>query len=126
MVYVACPVPDCPSSAQNLRVDTTWPDHIDIAWDAPATDGGAPLTGYLVEQRNVTERVGYHHLVVVDGNTTTFRAADLVEGREYQYRVFAQNEAGSSEAPVELSDAVKACFPFGESAVWGERWLIGL
>jgi len=44
---------DEPEAPRNLLVKDYWTDNITIVWDAPNNDGGSPLTGYLVEKRDV-------------------------------------------------------------------------
>ena len=42
-----------PEPPTNLQVKDYWTDNITIAWDAPRSDGGSRITGYLVEKRDV-------------------------------------------------------------------------
>ena len=93
-----------------------WRDFITIAWDAPESDGGSPLTGYAVECRDSFES-SYRLLATVKPDTTSYTAKDLQEGRDYYLRVFSQNAAGLSEQPVELLPAIKARLPFGKYIV---------
>ena len=46
-------------------------------------------------------------------NQTIFNVANLIEDREYEFRVFAANEAGLS-LPSMGSRSVKVCDPNGE------------
>lgn len=81
-------------------------DHAVITWKAPESDGGAPITGYIIEKK--------------DNNTTKWtkaletktpkceaRIPDLVEGQKYQFRVKAVNKAGPSK-PSQASDTLLA------------------
>ena len=91
-----------------------WRDYINIAWEAPEFDGGSPITGYTVEQRDAFE-VGYKFITSLSADVLTYQATNLTEGHEYYYRVFAQNAAGLCEKAAELSPAVKAQLPFGKN-----------
>lgn len=81
-------------------------DHAIITWKAPESDGGAPITGYIIEKK--------------DNNTTKWtkaletktpkceaRIPDLVEGQKYQFRIKAVNKAGQSK-PSQPSDTLLA------------------
>ena len=64
-----------------------------VSWTAPFTDGGSPLTGYVV-----TPYIGYHPL-----ESTTFNSTDttqvvmgLTNGTTYRFRVQATNALGTS------------------------------
>jgi predicted phage tail protein len=83
---------------------TDWDRHfVELKWTPPTTDGGSPVTGYIIEKRE-------------KGNTRWTKATELRspeckgkvdnldEGLTYEFRVRAVNEAG----PGEPSDASKA------------------
>jgi titin len=81
---------------------TTSPDVVTIRWERPTSDGGSPITGYLVEHR----RTGSPHwvratLTLVSLNELSL--SGLEPGWRYQFRVIAENYLGKSE-PSELSD----------------------
>ena len=63
---------DKPGTPRGLRVTDVWSDYISILWEAPESDGGSPLTGYTIEQRDAYD-VGYKFVASVDPNTTTFQ-----------------------------------------------------
>ena len=46
-------ISDEPSSPRNLRVSEVWTDYITVAWESPETDGGSPITAYIIEKRDV-------------------------------------------------------------------------
>ncbi|XP_050073452.1 titin-like [Anopheles maculipalpis] len=86
-------VPGSPSSA---------PDIVTIRWSRPATDGGSPILGYVVEQR----RTGSPHWVRTCPSLvqqTELSLSGLEPGWRYQFRVMAENIVGRSESS-ELSD----------------------
>ena len=106
-------VTEKPSPPRNLRVVDVYKDFITVAWDAPETDGGAPLTGFTVEKADA-KRKTFTNAGSTDAATLKFKVGKLSEGNEYLIRVFAENAIGQSD-PVTLSDPVTAKLPFGES-----------
>ena len=103
---------DEPGSPRDLRVTEYWTDYISLAWEAPESDGGTPITGYIIEKRDAS-RPSWIKAGTVDANTLTFKAGNLFEGAEYCFRVYAENKAGPCAKPVELSQPCKAKMPFG-------------
>ncbi|PSN33374.1 hypothetical protein C0J52_23697 [Blattella germanica] len=78
------------------------PDFVTIRWDPPPDDGGAPITGYLVEHR----KSGTPHWVrstrdlVLEPELKLF---GLEPGWRYQFRVTAENAADLLSDPGEIS-----------------------
>jgi len=104
-------ISDVPSAPQNVRgveVDATY---ITLAWDSPASDGGSPLTGYVIEKKDV-KRADYVFVANVDATTLQYKATRLFEGCDYLFRVFAENQAGLSQ-PSELEKPITAKMPYG-------------
>ncbi len=87
-------------------------DYITIAWEKPKSDGGSPITGYIVEKRDV-KKSSWVNAGNVDASTMTLKCTRLVEGNEYLFRVYAENAIGQSD-PAETPEPVKARLPFGE------------
>lgn len=54
---------------RNLRAVETTPDSITIAWDAPESDGGTPLLGYVIEKRDA-KRNDYIYIADVEATST--------------------------------------------------------
>ncbi|KAK8746932.1 hypothetical protein OTU49_016903 [Cherax quadricarinatus] len=71
-------------------------DALLLRWDAPHTDGGSPITGYILER---SEGLGemWVRVNLVPIKETEFAVANLVGGREYRFRVSAENAVGISE-----------------------------
>jgi len=78
------------------------PNHADLAWAPPETDGGAPITHYIIEQKekNMGQWVQGKVLTVKEveamGNKIKGKIDGLIEGCEYQFRVRAVNKGGPS------------------------------
>ncbi|KAI8485779.1 Titin-like, partial [Branchiostoma belcheri] len=70
--------------------------HLAIKWDAPETDGGSPITGYIVERKERTAvRWEKAHRGVIE--ELQLRMSDVWDKEEYQCRVIAENIAGKSK-----------------------------
>lgn len=71
-------------------------DYAVIEWQAPESDGGAPIEKYIVEKKdNFSPR--WQKVLETDGPVTKARILDLIEGGQYQFRVTAVNKGGNSE-----------------------------
>ena len=79
-------------------------NRVDLSWAAPSEDGGAPITGYIIEKKE-KGAAKWVKAAEVFGPETEARVMDLIEGQEYQFRVKAVNKAGPS-APSEPSSSV--------------------
>ena len=77
----------------------------DLQWKAPDSDGGSPLTSYIIEMRP-DSRSTWTKAGSVDGATTTFTVPDLKVDTEYHFRVIAVNAEGQS-APLEGKETAK-------------------
>lgn len=80
-------------------------DHVDLEWAPPANDGGAPITGYVIEKKD--KRGKWTKAKEVPAGETSARVDGLEEGEEYQFRIAAVNKAGPGEFS-EPSDRVIA------------------
>ena len=67
----------------------------DVFWNAPASDGGSPLTGYTITPVGPG---GPLTPTVVDASTTGVVIGGLVDGTSYTFDVTADNAVGSSPA----------------------------
>lgn len=81
-------------------------DHADLTWTAPEHDGGAPITGYVIEKKDSLSSK-WQKVQETKGPKCEARVPDLVEGHKYQFRVKALNKAGQSK-PSQPSDTLLA------------------
>ena len=71
-------------------------DFVELAWKRPDSDGGSPITGYVIEKKDKYS-AGWEPCLTVDGDTPNARVPDLIEGLQYEFRVRAINKGGASE-----------------------------
>ena len=86
-----------PSATRGLTV-TPGNGTAELTWDAPAEDGGAPITGYLIEQ----SEDGGLTWTVVEADTastdTSYTVTGLPNGSSLSFRVTALNAAGAGDS----------------------------
>ena len=86
-------VPDAPT---DLTATAVAPTQIDLAWTAPAYDGGAAISGYRIEvSENGATWIDLRRDTGSPG--TTFSHTGLLPGSRRFYRVSAINVAGTGE-----------------------------
>ena len=67
-------VKDKPSEPINVRCVERRKDHVMLAWEKPGSDGGSPITGYVIEKREASrmtwagERITLLHMYMVGFN----------------------------------------------------------
>lgn len=74
---------------------------VDLKWEAPRNDGGAPIEKYIIEKKD-KYKPDWEKAGEVDGKLCEAKIEDLKEYAEYQFRIVAVNKAGPS-APSEPS-----------------------
>lgn len=78
-----------------IRFDEIDATTVTCSWDPPIRDGGAPISGYVVEQRDA-HRPGW--VPVSDSvSRPMFKFDNLIEGDEYVFRAAAVNRYGTGE-----------------------------
>ena len=105
-------LPDRPSSPKNLVVTSASADHVSLQWEPAESDGGSPITGYVIEKRDA-DRNNWIKVSTATSDRTTYKVGKLFEGASYVFRVSAENSVGVSE-PVELVESVTAKLPYCE------------
>jgi titin len=97
-----------------LTVTEYFKNSISISWQAPESDGGAPVTGYHVERR-LTSSNRWLKINKEKVEATEFKDAEVVEDNEYEYRVMAENSVGVG--PPSEPCGAKAVDPWSEFSV---------
>uniref|UniRef100_A0A3B4AQI0 Myomesin-1 n=1 Tax=Periophthalmus magnuspinnatus TaxID=409849 RepID=A0A3B4AQI0_9GOBI len=71
-------------------------DSMVLAWKQPKSIGGADITGYFVDYREVIDGVPgqWHEANIKAVSERAYRVSDLLENRKYQFQVRAANMAG--------------------------------
>uniref|UniRef100_A0A8C9MDP3 Fibronectin type-III domain-containing protein n=1 Tax=Serinus canaria TaxID=9135 RepID=A0A8C9MDP3_SERCA len=82
---------DRPGPCQNLKISYVTKDSCMISWESPVDNGGSEITNYIVEYRQPNQR-GWS--IVASDITKRLVKANLVENREYFFRVCAENKIG--------------------------------
>ena len=120
-MYVRFCVLAVPDSPRNINVTDVTHSSLNITWDAPRSDGGAKIRGYYVEKRTTySSRWSKVNKTMV--KETELSLSDLLEGDEYEFRVYAVNDAGDSE-PSDSSGVILVKDPFGEHSLNISLWL---
>jgi titin len=61
-------------------------DSVELSWQLPEDDGGSPITGYLIEKRDVS-RTMWARVEKTDGSTLKLLVKNLNEGSELFFNV---------------------------------------
>uniref|UniRef100_A0A671TUP3 Titin n=1 Tax=Sparus aurata TaxID=8175 RepID=A0A671TUP3_SPAAU len=94
---VICANPYVPSDPpQQPEVTTITKDSMVVCWERPEHDGGSRINTYIIERRDKTglRWVKCNKRTVTD---LRFKVSGLTPGHEYEFRVFAENNAGLSQ-----------------------------
>ncbi len=111
------PAPSTPSAPQNVQAEPG-DGSIVISWDAPDTDGGAPVTGYRILNLATAQAV------TVDADVRSHTVTALTNGVEYSFQISAINVSGNGQSVIigpfipaaplpvdpDLNDAAQAAF----------------
>lgn len=86
---------DPPGPPGTPKVIEVGGDFVNLSWEKPETDGGAKIQGYWIDKREVGSQT-WQRVNVSICLPTQINISNLIEGRQYEFRVFAQNVAGLS------------------------------
>uniref|UniRef100_A0A8C5R4A9 Titin n=1 Tax=Leptobrachium leishanense TaxID=445787 RepID=A0A8C5R4A9_9ANUR len=98
-----------PGPPKALEVTNIAKDSMTVCWSRPDNDGGSEIIGYIVEKR---DRAGIRWTKCNKRRITDlrFRVVGLAEDHEYEFRVSAENAAGTGDAS-QTTAYFKACDP---------------
>ncbi|PIK33974.1 putative titin [Apostichopus japonicus] len=96
-------VPGQPGRPSVVSIDS---NQATISWTAPHSDGGSPITTYLIEKKDRFS-MRWTQVTKTPTDETEFTIPRLTAGDEYQFRVTAENKAGPGK-PSEPTDTVVA------------------
>lgn len=109
--YIYTDKPDAPGVPEITEVGC---DFVSLTWEKPKHDGGGRIKGYWIDKRehgtDNWSRVNLQPCI-----TNIINIPKLIEDKRYEFRVFAENEAGMSK-PSMNSQAVKIKDPKGKIA----------
>jgi serine/threonine protein kinase len=87
---------DAPDAPGEPNVEEVGGDFVSLTWDKPRSDGGGRITGYIIEKKEASAD-NWTRCNQVPVAANIFNVPNLIEDREYEFRVFAVNEAGESK-----------------------------
>ena len=101
-----------PGTPRHLRVFPHDAQGLDVAWEAPASDGGSLVTGYTVQWKEVDDNwdtaADVTHETV---SATTHIINGLADGVGYSVRLIASNSVGDSPPTSEVSGTPRETTP---------------
>lgn len=78
----------------NFRFDDIRNISVVCTWDAPLDDGGSEIINYILEKKdNTTDEIGWV-TVTSTHKGYNYPVTKLIEGKEYIFRVTAENKFG--------------------------------
>ena len=87
-----------PGAPTGLSATAAGQTAIDLSWTAPAADGGAPVSGYLIEWSTDAGTNWADANANTASAATTYQHSGLTAATTYHYRVSAINSAGTGTA----------------------------
>ena len=95
-----------------ITVTNVTRDSATIEWRKPREVDG--VKRYIIERRD-SQRPHFVRVAILNASTTTYTATNLMDNIEYYFRIFAENDVGTSK-PLEMDFPVKPKVPYGESS----------
>lgn len=104
---------DPPFAPRNLKTTEITANSITLLWEPPEHDGGSPISGYLVEKRDMLMNI-WTQAGKTEKDTHKLTIGNLFEGQSYFFRVAGINQCGRG-IYAETTKPTVAKLPFGKS-----------
>lgn len=93
-------VADPPGAPENLNVDTVNKNGVKLSWQKPRKDGGAPITGYVIEMKKATPTAAVPAAAPAGGPPVTAPVAEgAAPGEEGEASVEGKKPTEGEEVP---------------------------
>lgn len=79
---------------------------IEIKWKPPKDNGGSAITNYTIERQQAGQNL-WTKVGDVSAERTFFRDRNVTHGKKYNYRIYAENPEGVSDA-LETAESIMA------------------
>jgi len=99
-----------PGPPLDVEVSEVTKDSAVVTWKTPESDGGSPITGYVVE-RSLAASARWLRVNKQPVTELKLKVEELVEDNEYIFRVVAENKVGPGQ-PSEPTKPVMARDPW--------------
>ena len=99
-------VPDAPSALMATAANAA----VTLSWTAAASDGGAPITGYMIEHDTDMNFPSPTPVTTTDA-ATSYTVSGLANGTLYYFRVAAVNSMGTGAYYPGMGDAAVSAMP---------------
>ena len=83
---------------------------VSLSWRSPIDEGGAPVSGYVIQRRDTKRDTWLDVATIDDVSTTTMAVSHVIEGESYHFQVMAVNKEGRGD-PVQ-SQMVTVANPY--------------
>lgn len=109
--YLPFPISDTPGPPVNFKFEEIRKNSILCKWDPPLDDGGSEILNYILERKdNSKAELGWITVTSILRGCK-FLVPKLIEGKEYLFRVTAENKYGPGKPCI--TKPVIAKNPFG-------------
>jgi len=107
--------PDAPREPFESKPVTK--DSVELSWQQPESDGGSPITGYVIEKRDSKSYTSrWVRAEQTTDNSTSAILKNLIPGTELLFKVAAVNKFGTSDF-LEMKKPVTVKSPYGRASV---------